>query len=91
MQLAKYLTDKGLQVYFYQFHHKLPMNLESKRGWEWIGDRSYHGIELSFLFGSPFTGIAVGDSAWYEGTFTEEDRKLCRNIMTMWTNFAKDG
>jgi carboxylesterase type B len=42
----------------------------------------YHGAELEFVFGLPFLDPESS---------SEIDRNLSKNVMSLWTNFAKTG
>ena len=51
--------------------------------------KSYHTMELNYVFGSPFTGLSVdsGHGDYYD----DLDRQLSKRMMIWWTNFAKYG
>jgi len=63
----------------YEYHFSTP------------GD-SYHSVELNYVFGAPFSG-QFADEMTVNGSadqFTDDQRRLCRDVMKLWTNFAKN-
>lgn len=76
IQLADVLSRHQEQVYYYYFRHPL----------------SYHSIELSYLFGTPF-GADPGDESGKVSyaTSTDGDRKLSLYFMKQWRAIARDG
>lgn len=46
-----------------------------------------HGAELQYLFNYPSHLYTPGQAEWW----TDEDRNVSDNMMTMWSNFAKTG
>jgi len=64
----------------YEYHFSTPGN-------------SFHSVELNYVFGAPFSG-QFADEMTINGSveqFTDEQRQLCRDIIKLWTNFAKYG
>ena len=51
--------------------------------------RSYHSMELNYVFGCPFIGFNTDDGT--EQTFSDADRNASLLVMEMWSNFAKFG
>ncbi len=45
--------------------------------------------ELNYIFGSPFTGLSVDTGT--EQPYSELDKKVSKQMMILWTNFAKYG
>ena len=76
IQLADVLSRHQEQVYYYYFRHPL----------------SYHSIELSYLFGTPF-GADPGDESGKVSyaTSTDGDRKMSLYLMLQWRAIARDG
>ncbi|CAL1532703.1 unnamed protein product [Lymnaea stagnalis] len=73
---AKAFARKNLPVYYYWFNHRW-----SASPWpEWAG--VLHADEIWFTFGHPMNGSL---------SFTEAEKKLSRDMMRYWTNFAKTG
>ncbi|CAH1801579.1 unnamed protein product [Owenia fusiformis] len=72
------------QVYMYSFD--VTSSIFPKK---WMG--SYHGNELNYLFGSPFTGLNVDGQEGRYRVFTEDDKRESGNVMELWSNFAKYG
>ena len=76
VDIASKVSDHNVPVYHYHFAPRI----------------SYHSVELNYVFGSPFNGKYADEMGSYFGTnFTEEDRKHSREVMVMWTQFAKHG
>ena len=48
-----------------------------------------HGLELEYIFGLPLAGESA--KRWFLKNATEEDRKMSRKMMKLWTDFAKTG
>ena len=82
IQLASLLAMHQKSVYFYEFDHS-----SEHTDPQWLD--SYHALELDYVFGSPYSGynIAVDDLR----THREEDKKLSKKVMKLWTDFAKYG
>ncbi|XP_054155664.1 carboxylesterase 5A-like [Oppia nitens] len=74
------VTRNRRTVYYYQFKHK-PRHISSGPKW---ATGAVHGDEIAFIFGYP---LVVSD----ESVYTREERQLSRQMMTIWTNFAKTG
>jgi len=54
---------------------------------------SFHSVELNYVFGAPFSG-QFADEMTLNGSvdqFSEQQRQLCRQIISIWTNFARNG
>ncbi|KAH3729755.1 hypothetical protein DPMN_055733 [Dreissena polymorpha] len=47
---------------------------------------SNHADDIQYVFGYP---LYAGPRS--TGNYTEEERRLARGMVTMWTNFAKSG
>ena len=75
--IADMIQKHSPDVYFYYF----------------TDPHSYHSIELSYLFGAPFGAYSADDKE--KVSFKPNDppdsprKKLSRNIMKIWTHFAK--
>ncbi|XP_054155665.1 carboxylesterase 5A-like [Oppia nitens] len=74
------VTRNRRTVYYYQFKHK-PRHISSGPKW---ATGAVHADEIAFVFGYP---LVVSD----ESVYTREERQLSRQMMTVWTNFAKTG
>jgi len=64
----------------YEYHFSTPGN-------------SFHSVELNYVFGAPFSG-QFADEMTVNGSleeFSEDQRQLCREVIRLWTNFAKNG
>ncbi|XP_043843982.1 carboxylesterase 4A-like [Dromiciops gliroides] len=77
IQTARHHRDAGLPVYFYEFQHHASSGIISKTH----TDVADHGDEIIFILGTPFT----------KGLATIEEKKLSRNMMKYWANFARTG
>ncbi|XP_068941888.1 carboxylesterase 4A [Petaurus breviceps papuanus] len=77
IQTARHHRDAGLPVYFYEFQHHAPSGIIVKTR----SDVADHGDEISFILGTPLA----------KGYATEEEKKLSRNMMKYWANFARTG
>ena len=66
-------------MYVYEFTHKRPNFPYRKR---WIG--SDHLEEIPYVFGKPF-------QSKYCEAWTREDFEFSKNMMALWSNFAKTG
>ncbi|XP_055951427.1 acetylcholinesterase-like [Argiope bruennichi] len=73
---ADQCAKQGNDVYYYNFVHRY----NSSPFAPWMGVT--HFSELQFVFGLPFL---------YTSYYTEEERKLSRQIISYWTNFVKYG
>lgn len=82
LQLSSLLSSQETPVYVYEFDH----SSEHTHVQWW---NAYHSLELNYVFGSPFNGfnIALDEMKQHSG----EDKQLSRNMMQMWTDFAKYG
>ncbi|XP_036689249.1 carboxylesterase 5A isoform X1 [Balaenoptera musculus] len=80
---AQYHRDAGAPVYFYEFQHR-PQCLKDKKPPFVKAD---HTDEICFVFGGAFL---KGDIVMFEGA-TEEEKRLSRNMMRYWANFALTG
>ncbi len=82
VEVATLLHRNHLPVYLYTFnHHSIftdPL---------WWG--AHHQVELNFIFGSPYSGFNVDQASLQN--YTEDDRRVSKLMMTLWTNFAKTG
>ena len=67
----------GVEVYQYYFNHRSSQNAWPK----WSG--VLHGDEIAFVFGEPLNTTAFN--------YTEEEKRLSREMMMLWANFAKTG
>ena len=45
--------------------------------------------ELNYIFGSPYTGFSVDTGT--RQLFTEADKEVSKQMMMLWTNYAKYG
>ena len=55
-------------------------------------EQSYHSEDLNFVFGAPLSGIMADEMKMgfnASGHYDEKARDVSRNVMRMWTNFAK--
>ncbi|XP_036605950.1 carboxylesterase 4A [Trichosurus vulpecula] len=77
IQTARRHRDAGLPVYFYEFQHHDPSGIIIKTR----SDVADHGDEISFILGTPLA----------KGSTKEEEKKLSRNMMKYWANFARTG
>ncbi|XP_064621086.1 acetylcholinesterase-like [Lineus longissimus] len=84
--LANAFDQIGMPVYRYVFDYKLRHVAIFP---EWVRNYSYHEIELSLVFGAPFTGHL--QPFVLSSNFTREDKTMSKALMTWWTNFAKTG
>ena len=80
LQSADAFIRKGVPTYTYQLE-AAPRFFYSFPipGWSGI----YHGADLSYTFGFPFLT--------HKNYTTDDDKKLTRDVMTLWSNFAKTG
>ncbi len=72
-------SPKG-KVYFYELTYVRNNSKLYRFDTERMG--IYHGAELEFVFGLPFLDPESS---------SEIDRNLSKNVMSLWTNFAKTG
>lgn len=77
---ANAFVKKQARTYFYQLE-KAPKVFPGYPELPWA--LVYHGADIFYLFGGPF----LVDKNLTSGT----DMKLSKDIMTLWTNFAKTG
>jgi carboxylesterase type B len=84
--LANAFDDIGMPVFRYVIDYRLPHLAIFP---EWVRNYSFHEIELSLLFGAPFSGHL--QPFILSSEFTEKDRELSKALMTWWSNFAKFG
>ena len=78
---ATAFVKKKLSTYLYQVE-KVPKvfpGFYPMPAWSGI----YHGADIYYLFGGPFSVT--------KNLTSPADMKLCKDIMTLWTNFAKTG
>ena len=64
----------------YEYHFSTPGN-------------SFHSVELNYVFGAPFSG-QFADEMTVNGSveqFNEDQRQLCKDVIKLWTNFARNG
>ncbi|XP_051829500.1 carboxylesterase 4A [Antechinus flavipes] len=77
IQMARHHRDAGLPVYFYEFTHHVKARFIIKAR----TDVADHGDEIGFILGAPL----------HNGFATEEEKRLSRNMMKYWANFARTG
>ncbi|XP_074142607.1 carboxylesterase 4A [Sminthopsis crassicaudata] len=77
IQTARLHRDAGLPVYFYEFKHhpKTTFIIKARH------DVADHGDEISFILGTRL----------HKKHASEEEKKLSRNMMKYWANFARTG
>eukprot|EP00794_Sanderia_malayensis_P012154 gene12154-13408_t len=79
-EFVEALVRKKRDAYFYVFTH-LPKYLLHPH---W---KVAHALEKPFVFGSPL----LGQPLYLLTNFTEQDKTVSRQLMQLWTNFAKFG
>ena len=52
--------------------------------------KAYHGIELPFVFGYPYSGLLSPD-VHHKGNYSDRDRQVSSTVMDLWSSFAKSG
>jgi len=77
---ANAFIKKRAPTYFYQLE-KAPKVIPGRPTIPWTG--IYHGADVFYVFSGPF----IVD----KNLTTDADKKLSKDIMTLWTNFAKTG
>ena len=77
---ANAFVKKQAPTYFYQLE-KAPKVFPGFPTIPWTG--VYHGADVFYVFSGPF----IVD----KNLTTDTDKKLSKDIMTLWTNFAKTG
>ena len=77
LKMAQSYADASLEVYEYYFDHR--STVHPWPGWSGV----LHGDEINFIFGEPLNTTHFN--------YTEEEKELSREMMTMWANFAKTG
>ena len=82
VEQADMYYSSHIPVYMYEFSHS---SLLANPPWQ----GSYHTLELEFVFGTPFLNFTTdGGYAWL---YTNEDRKVSKKVMKIWSNFIKHG
>ncbi|KXJ29616.1 Acetylcholinesterase [Exaiptasia diaphana] len=76
---ANAYAKKKAVTYFYSFDHRHGDAVMGSKVPSWV--RAYHGADISFVFGAPLLDPAT----------TPTDANFTRDILKMWTNFAKTG
>ena len=76
---TNFVKSPERKLYFYQFD----VRPDNSKIYPWA-EKAIHTDEVPFVFGSPF----LPDK---KKTFTNEERRLSKTIMTYWSNFAKTG
>ena len=79
---ADFYFYNHIPVYMYKFCHF--SELADPLWW-----RSYHTLELEFIFGSPFLDFMIDGG--YPHNYTDEDRRISKKMMRLWSNFIKHG
>lgn len=75
-KFSQYFVQAGQPVYYYLFAQRA-----SVLSWgEWMG--VLHGYEIPFIFGEP---LRPGSR------YTEDEKRLSRQMMAMWANFSQTG
>ena len=77
---SKAFDKKQAPTYFYQFE-KAPMVFPGFTPPPWVG--VYHGVDIYYVFGAPFF--------LPKNLVSAADMKLSKDVITLWTNFAKTG
>lgn len=80
IQSADLFIKNGAPTYIYQLE-AAPRFFFSFPIPAWSG--IYHGADLSYTFGLPFL--------MHKNYTTDDDIKLTKDVMTLWSNFAKTG
>ncbi|XP_053305624.1 fatty acyl-CoA hydrolase precursor, medium chain-like [Spea bombifrons] len=83
LRTAKYHRDSGFPVYFYEFQHRASKFKDSRP--EFV--KADHGDELFFVLGGPF----LSGNVLFQGSATEEEKRLSKHMMKYWANFARNG
>ncbi|XP_003743019.1 acetylcholinesterase-1 [Galendromus occidentalis] len=74
---AEEAAAQNLTVHYYEFDFR-----SSFGTWpDWVG--TTHGEEIPFVFGHPLSGL--------EANATAEDKEMSREMIKIWTDFAKTG
>lgn len=82
IRMAIFMQRAQKAVYLYKINHRSPYTKP-----DWWG--CYHSLELDYLFGSPFSGYSIARDSLEKPK--EEDQEFSRQLMLLWTNFAKFG
>jgi carboxylesterase type B len=83
IQSAQAFVNHSVTTYFYQLQYRsdyLPFGTGRVPSWL----RAYHGSDIAFVFGFPLRSISAD-------LLKTKDANFSRDIITLWTNFAKTG
>lgn len=75
------MSDSGIITYLYQFNHKI---IHSAYYSPLVGVA--HSMEIPYIFGYPMLNLSHEDNL-----YTNEDMKLSRVMIKLWSNFASLG
>ncbi|MBN3289933.1 EST5A Carboxylesterase, partial [Polypterus senegalus] len=75
--------DAGLPVYLYEFSHRPRVYGDSRAKFV----KADHADEIGFVFGGCFWDGHLK----FNGFLMEEEKQLCRTMMSYWANFARNG
>ena len=81
VQSANAFVNHSLPTYFYQLQYRADYDVLGRPVPSWLG--AYHGADIPYVFG---IYLSIGAHL-----LTTKDANFSRNIITMWTNFAKSG
>ncbi|KAL0968210.1 hypothetical protein UPYG_G00263870 [Umbra pygmaea] len=83
LKVAGYHRDMGTPVYLYEFQHRPELHKDTRPSFV----KSDHADDIGFMFGSCFWNGHLKIT----GTVTEEEKMLCKTMMSYWGNFARTG
>ncbi|KAK6194671.1 hypothetical protein SNE40_000263 [Patella caerulea] len=78
VELADHLAERNKDVYFYSFDYLSTLALTPQQ------HGVPHGLDLFYLFGTPFTGHKYHK-------YNEEDKVVSQAFIDMWASFIKTG
>lgn len=83
VELAKLYTQHSIPVYLYIFDHMSEENQQPAY------QKSFHTLEMNYVFGSPFMGLQVSPGT--PQNFTDQDRLFSKKVMQLWSDFIRNG
>ncbi|XP_059192031.1 carboxylesterase 3 isoform X2 [Centropristis striata] len=83
VKVAGYHTDAGAPVYMYEFAHRAELHQHTRPSFV----KADHADDVGFMFGGCFWNGNIKIT----GNITKEEERLCRTMMSYWSNFARTG
>ena len=83
VKMALMLRERDVPVYMYLFDHRSDFNTQPA----YMGN--YNSLDLNYIFGTPYSKVQITTQTWQNYTYTDRVRSM--NVMTMLSNYIREG